>query len=109
MQDAPLGSCGGDCFGKMQGLEVEADAILDGAFTNSPESYVIYHRRVEKTQGERGVSSVENIQSQNVWMDALGKHTNSQTDTLSELTFLHSFKELVGNGNMAKELHSKAF
>lgn len=42
-------------------------------------------------------------------MDALGKHTNSQTDTLAELTFLHSFMELVGNGNMAKELHSKAF
>lgn len=64
-------------MGKIQGFEVEADAILDGAFTNSPECYVVYHGRAEKTQGERRVSSVENIQSLKVWIDTLGKHSNS--------------------------------
>lgn len=60
-------------MGKIQGLKVEADAILDGAFTNSPESYVVYHGRAEKTQGESRVSSVENIQSLKVCMATLGK------------------------------------
>lgn len=73
VQEAPLGSCCGDCFGRIQGLKVEADAILDGAFTNSPESYAVCHGRAEKTQGESGVSSVENIQSLKVWMATLGK------------------------------------
>lgn len=78
-------------MGKIQGLEVEADAILDGAFTNSPETYVVYHGKEGKTQGERRVSSIENIQSLKMWMDTLGMHSNSQTDSLAELTFLHSF------------------
>lgn len=45
VQEAPVGSCCGDCLGKTQGLKVEADAILDGALTNSPES-LVYHGRV---------------------------------------------------------------
>lgn len=67
-------------MGKIQSLEVKEDAIPDGAFTNSPESYVVYHGRMEKTQGESGVSSVGRIQSLKVWMVTLGNCSNSQTD-----------------------------
>lgn len=64
VQEAPPGSCCGDCLGKIRGLKVEEDATLDEAFTNSPESCAAYHGRAEKkTQGESGVSSAENIRS----------------------------------------------
>lgn len=46
-------------MGKIRGLKVKADAILDGAFTDSPESYVAYHGKVEKTKVKVGVSSLE--------------------------------------------------
>lgn len=65
---------------KIHGLEVEADAILDRAFTNSPGNYEPYHGSAEKAQGERGVSSVENIQSLKVWMATLRKCSLSQPD-----------------------------
>lgn len=83
-------------MGKICGLEVEADAILDGAFTNSPERYAAYHGRVKKTQGESGVSSAENMQSLKVWLATLGKRSNSQTGSLaapgSSVALSHLFR-----------------
>lgn len=96
-------------MGKIQGLKVEADALLDEAFTNSPENYGVCHGRAEKTQGESGVSSVENTQSLKVWMATLGKRSSSQTDSHAALGSLCNFKALIWSykkETQQKKVHS---
>lgn len=99
-------------MGKIQGLKVEADATVDGAFANSPESYVVRRGRAEKTQGESGVSSVENIQSLKVWMATHGKRPNSQSVRQTAVlrwgsaAALRLLFRVIKKGNTAKEVHS---